>query len=83
MTIDTSDAVKELLQATMPPLREPGDMERYQIELILEEMGYEIRNRNQIGDILRDNGFESMWVWDNAVKGQVQVWRKIQNEGEN
>lgn len=72
---DTTPAMRELITATMPPLRQPGDMTRKEIKEYLAQQGYEIRNRQQLTDILNGAGFQCLWVWDNAIKGQIQIWR--------
>ena len=72
---DTKAAASELIIASLPPLRQPGDMTRQEITEYLKNEGYEIRNRNQLNDILNSAGFRSMWVWDNEAKGQIQIWR--------
>lgn len=74
--IDTRAAVEELLLAALPPLRQPGDIERDEARDILERRGYQFRNRQQLCAALAEAGFVALSVWDSEKKGEVTVWRK-------
>ena len=74
--LDTRAAAEELLLASMPPLRQPGDVTRDEAQAILSGSGYELRTTNQLCHALRRAGYYSLAVWDNSVKSEVSVWRK-------
>jgi hypothetical protein len=73
--IDTSRAAEELLIASLPPVRQPLDMERSEVEDTLRRNGYVVKNRYQVAELLRSAGFISLQVWDNEKRGPVTVWR--------
>jgi len=74
--VDTRAAAAELLLASMPPIRQPGDVTRDEAREILERNGYELNTRNKLCHALRRAGYYALTVWDNARKSEVSVWRK-------
>ena len=73
--------VASMVEAVMPPLREPGDFTLGEYIERLRSAGYEVQGhgpvRTRLDQQVAAGALEKLVVWDNAEGGAVTVYRVV------